>query len=202
MSMESFWKEKHIEQDIRALSGNGYITIFYLQIDDLFPCVETILNIGIGTGKFEKACVQSGKVVDSMDIVKESWGCVRNVSRNFIIEAKHIAPRSYDLITELLVAQHISDSELESHIKYAIMGLSYDGVYAVQSPTYISAVKPELEALMQTPRFMQGGRVCRYKKWFEETATKHGGKVIDTRRVWEFPQHNMIWNTYHIRRQA
>ncbi len=200
--MEDFWKEKHIAGDIGALSGCGYITIFYLQLDNIFPSAAKILNIGVGLGKFEKACVQAGKLVDSVDITEQAGVCVAGVARNFYTSVGYIRPYNYDLITELLVAQHISDAELEKHIKHAIMGLWQGGIYAVQSPTYINPVSPQLEAQMRTPKFMQGGRVCRSNEWFEAMAKKHGGKVVDIRRVWEFPQYNMIWNVYHIRRQA
>ncbi len=200
--MKEFWVSKHGERDIRSLSGNGYITIFYLQLDDIFPTAQSILNIGVGTGKFEKACAQAGKKVDSMDIVSGAYLCVRGISEYFYGDIESISVNKYDLVTELLVAQHISDTELEKHIKYAVAGLKPSGVYAVQSPTYIDPVSPKLEAQMQTPKFMKGGRVCRSREWFESMAKKHGGKMVDIRRVWEFPQYNMIWNTYHIRRIA
>ncbi len=202
IEMMNFWSEKHINQDIRSLSGNGYITIFYLHLDDIFPGAKTILNIGVGTGKFEKACIMSGKRVNSMDVAKDAYGCINQIVDCFYYKASAITPNNYDLITELLVAQHVNNEELESHIKYAIVGLKPNGVYAIQSPTYITLPSHDEEAKMQTTKFMQGGRVCRSNKWFEDMATKHGGIVDGIHRVWKFPEYNMIWNAYHIRRRA
>ena len=201
--MKEFWAAKHKEQDIRSLSGNGYITVFYLHLDDIFPVAHTILNIGVGMGKFEKACVQAGKVVDSMDIVPGANLCIQDTSEYFHLNVESIQANKYDLVTELLVAQHISDEEMEKHIKYALIGLKKDGVYAVQSPDYLEPVSQEEMIRMRTPKFMQGGRVCRSEQWFQRIANKYGGEVIGKRhRVWLFPEFNMGWYTYHIRRVA
>ncbi len=199
--MDTFWSQKHIDQDIRSLSGNGYITIFYLHLDDIFPEAKQILNIGVGMGKFEKACVQAGKKVDSMDIAEEAYRPIKDMVECFYHNAEAFTPNYYDLITELLVAQHISDKQMELHIKYAILGLTRNGIYAVQCPDYLEPVSQEEMIKMRTPKFMQGGRVCRSEKWFRDAANKYGGEVICKRhRVWLFPEFNMGWYTYHIRR--
>ncbi len=200
--LREFWIQKHVEHDIGSLSGNGYITVFYLHLDDIFPKVKTILNIGVGTGGFEKACVQAGKIVDAVDIAPEAEQCISEVVRKFYSSVVLIPRDGYDLVTELLVAQHLTDAGLELHMRFAIDGLKKGGVYALQSPTYLSPVSSELEAQMRTLRFLQGGRVCRPRAWFEGMASKYGGRVHDVHRVWKFPEYNMIWNTYHIRKLA
>ena len=201
--MQNFWSIKHTEGDIRSLSGNGYITIFYLHLDDVFPKADRILNIGVGTGKFEKACVQAGKKVDSVDITPHANLCIQDTSEYFYCgeQLQYIEANKYDLITELLVAQHISDEELEKHIKYAISGLKKTGIFAIQSPDYMKPVDLELDKQMRTTKFLQGGRVCRNEEWFKKIADKYGGKVLSKHRVWLFPEFNMIWYTYHIGRK-
>ena len=201
-SMTEFWEAKHREQDIGALSGNGIITTFYLHLDDLWPEAYDILNIGVGLGKWEEACVGAGKMVSSVDCTQEACECIADVAQAFMVGVENIHQDSYDLITELLVAQHLSSVEMFDHMKYAIAGLRMGGVYAVQSPTLIDPITPEQEAEMVTERFRQGGRVCRSQEWFEETAKECGGRVIGIHRVWKFPEFNMIWNAYHIERVA
>ncbi len=172
--LKEFWELSHLRQDRRFIGGNGNHIITWLHINDIFPKAKTILNIGVGNGDFERICCQAGKVVDSLDIVPEARECIKRVVRHFYLTAKEIEPNIYDLITESYVAQHITDRELESHIKYSIAGLKPNGVYALHSPFCWSLPKSTSDRTFETLRL---GHVFRPRKWIEENVLRHGGVI-------------------------
>ena len=198
-AMKKFWNCHHIHGDVDYLTGSGGPGVIEtLLLEDLFPDAKEILNIGIGLGRWEKFCKEHGKVIDSLDIVELAGECVKEFIRSLYLFPEDLPENAYDLITELLVAQHVTPDTLERHFKYAIAALRPEGTYAIQIPDlYPKYLGEPTEATLVA---MQAGAVCYPIAWVDRAARMNGGQIIEVQHRANFPQHNSMWHVYKIKR--
>jgi len=140
--------------------------------------------------------------LDALDIVPVAGETVKGIVDNFYTDPEVLPENTYNLITELLVAQHVDDVTLFSHIKHGVLGLVEDGVMAIQIPTFLHTPSGA-EARMNQPilRYLKVGWVRRTLGDVERIVGYTEGRIVGVYWGGDFPQHNMKWYTYHIKRR-
>lgn len=196
--MQAFWQRQHINKDQLFLSGNGQVTTEILQIKgEIFDSAQTMLNVGIGLAVFEDYCLSVGKIIDCLDIAPAARDRVIDRVRQVYLDPNELPSAEYDLITELLVAQHLDDPTLESHLSNCLRALKPDGIYAIQLPAFFDPAEADLANMVHA---MESGSVCRSISWVDDLARKHHGQIIHIGWRGNFPQYNSIWYIYHLKR--
>jgi len=196
-TMEAFWLDMHQKHHLPSLSGNGVNTIPALGIEDLLGPAQVILNIGVGLGCWEDYLAGLGKTVDCLDITPEAADAVKGVCRTFYTAPAALPVGEYDLITELLVAQHALDPVLEDHILHAVSALKPQGTYALQAPDFSSAPDGWDNSSLGC---QMAGSVRRGVEVVSAMVARSRGRIVRVIGVDWYPQWNLAGYIYHIRR--
>lgn len=194
--MEAFWQRQHVNRDPLFLSGNGEQTLDILQIRDIFPDANTMLNVGIGLGVFEDYCLAQNKTIDCLDIATAARDRVVDKVRSVYLDPALLPDDQYDLVTELLVAQHLDDVQLSRHLVNCVRALRRDGIYAIQIPAWFFP-KTKIDNMVVA---QQAGSVCRSIQRVAQMVEEAHGQIIHLGWRGNFPQHNSIWYIYHIKK--
>jgi len=198
--MEMFWREKHEGADRVYLTGNGENTLDKLHVRGLFFTVVALLNIGVGLGEFERFARAYVQRLDCADITRAALTAVTGVADHFYEGVSFVPKNTYDLVTELLVAQHVSDATLHEHLAYGIAALREDGIFALQVADYLQPPTPDVLAKNYTTAAMKAGSVKRTETTVRGLIERAGGAVINVIRGQEYPAYESVWVVYHIKR--
>jgi len=133
--MVDFWEDVHKKKRVRYLSPNRPdFNIKILEIEQLLLKDITYLEVGIGQGSLLKEINKKTKNCYAVDISKTSLMLSKKyIKRGWLnTELFNLPHNFFDLITCLLVFQHIDDKELKNHLYHIIPSLKTDGIYACQ----------------------------------------------------------------------
>jgi len=203
-AITEYWRHAHAANDVKRLSGNGENTLDILMVRPVFETARTMLNIGVGLGTLEHFCAGEVKVIDSLDVAPEARYKVEAAARNFFLEPGELPSSEYDLITECLVALHLTAEQMEEHIRNAVRALKPDGLYAFNAPDYIcydeATVRQQSHEEPTVAQMNSGYSLCRSIPWYEMTARKSGALLALVAFSGIYRQYNAIHYVYHLRR--
>jgi hypothetical protein len=200
--LEGFWAGKHQNADAMYLSGNGEATLDKLHIRGILFTVVVMLNIGVGFGAFERFMRDKVKRLDSLDITEYAYTAVAGVADHFYLNAAELPGNTYDLVTELLVAQHLPDPILKEHLTWGIRALNKDGIFALQTAAFLHPPSADELAKNNTLEAMKAGSVKRNIPDMLCLIKSCGGVVTRIRSGPEYPAWGSVWMVYHIRRET
>lgn len=147
----SFWNEKHrlynTDGDIHMLTNTslGQVTKNF-KLHQILSTKNTILMIGVGTGKDTKEIVSKGHIVDGYDISEIALSRVKKATRhNYLAQDIHMIPHNeYNLVISHFVAQHMNDLDLRDQILTIMPCLTENGIFAMQ---FVEVQNPQKQTL-------------------------------------------------------
>ncbi len=196
--LETFWKEKHDTGDRHYLSGNGEDALDKLRIRGIFCTVAALLNIGVGLGIFEKYARRHVQRLDCVDITLSALAVITGVADHFYPDVAFAPANTYDMVTELLVAQHISDETLLEHLTGGIRSLKPDGIFALQVADFLHPPTPDALAKNYTLESKKAGSVKRTEDTMQSLIKTSGGRVLSILPGEEYSMYESRWMVYHI----
>lgn len=133
-SISDFWQEAHKVNSHYWLSGTPPLEVLKrLEIDHKQLARDSIvLDIGVGEGLMALFLNENQIEFDALDISQASLQKVENVARKTFLVASSLPNETYKLVMSHLVAQHMSDNELEIQIRNILRSLRKDGVCKMQ----------------------------------------------------------------------
>lgn len=177
--LRDLWDKFHREDNIDQLSNNGLQRIIgLLNIRDEFDNAETVLEIGVGTGKCSEEIHKAGKTLCCVDISELALYKVAHITeRTYINTSVDYLPNDFfDLAISFCVAPHISDEELRRHIRYTLEALKPGGVFAMQFT--FSMNDSENDQNITDPTILAAGRGCRTDTYVIDMIHECGGEVL------------------------
>lgn len=184
--MKSFWDNVHkrydIEGDILYLTNSSLkTTLHYFKLHAFLSCKRSILMVGVGTGKDTKELSKS-HIVDGYDISEEALNRVRSFTRKtYLAGGDNVPLNTYDLIISQFVAQHMTDSDLQSQTRLLMGAVKPQGVYALH---FNCSEAPN--SIEQTIEAQEGGGCFRSLKTFKDLLPEFK-IVLVTRRAYKIP---------------
>lgn len=201
-AIKEYWDNAHVANVTSKLSGNGKETLCLLGVEREFRECSSLLNIGVGTGEFEKFAVNENRIVDALDISENALEKVANIVRFRYLSPDAIASNEYDLITECQVALHLTDKEMDRHIINAIRGLTICGTYAFNAPAFLEYTEETSKLRAKedptVPEMFCGYALCRPISWYAKTIRKHGGIITQVILADVNKTKNVCTYIYHV----
>jgi hypothetical protein len=109
-----------------------------------------------------------------------------------------VPENAYDMVTELLVAQHVSDETLLEHLVGGTQALKGDGLFALQVADFLHPPSPDVLAKNYTLEPKKAGSVKRTEATMRTLIKDAGGEVVNVLRGREYPMYDSMWMIYHI----
>ncbi len=201
LTIKEMWDGFHRIEEIYYLSDNPLTTILtLLNIKEEFDKADTVLEIGVGTARASKEISKLGKELHCVDVSDIALKKVARIARwSYLSEYMDHIPKNYfDLAISFLVAPHITDEELNRHLKYTIPSLKEKGTFALQ---ITFSQNPEINNQNPSnPVILVSGLACRDPDYIESMVEANGGEVI---WVSEPKYHDTLklgWHSMKIRR--
>src|SRR5205807_3406624 len=203
-SVGQWWNRCHSENEefgywLTGSSGSQVWTS--LNVEDRIGPGTTVLNIGVGQGHCTRGLVELGCRVHALDIspvaLKRISDCVIAVWLPSQLHDLH--SDTFDLAISHLVAQHMSDADLNQQIREVVRSLKADGVFAMQFAFCLSGNDKDIE---ETPGALKAGSIRRSLETVKSMITNAGGRLVWSTKIAEFPEHNAGWYAVNIQRQV
>ena len=190
-----WWDEQHKIYDnnnntynyITNSSLNMYIDFF--ECLDLYIKATNILEIGIGTGRALKE--MKDKNLYAVDISEIAFNRIKDIAKTYYIE--NLPNNIIDLIFCNLVAQHVTDDELNKIFKYGIDSLKEDGTFLIQCADSLNKNTESKEL------YDKGGKL-RDIETVSKMIKNANGKITYTTNKRYFNGGSIWWYGLHIRR--
>ncbi len=195
------WDKFHTSEEKHYISDNPLKTILDLSnINEEFEDAKTVIEIGVGTARCSKEIVNQGKELHCVDISTLALSKVARIAQwSYLSEYMNHIPKNYfDLVIEFLVAPHISDEELNRHLKYVIPSLKEKGTFSLQITFNRD---PDLNNQnIQNPITLISGLSCRTPEYVTSMIEANGGEVTWVSDPNYHDTLNLGWHTMKIRR--
>lgn len=196
-NIKEFWEDKHKENNGGSLTGSkGKAVWTMLGITDLVKPNKVVLNIGVGLGFCTKELVDEGCDVYVLDIAQTAIDRVKDIVRGHWLasEIDKIPENMFDVVISNLVAQHMTDEDLQKQLEVVIKSLKYEGVFALQVAAKLNRKNEGIETL----QYQMGGAVCRSLSKICQMVEKAGGIITSSKRSWVNAQFKSMGYALHI----
>jgi len=163
---KQLWEKYHSENSIMNLGNYDLFSIRdYMEISELLTTGKTVLYVGVGTGTALKQLHELGCIIHSLDIAENARSKAEPYSRFWLeSEFENMPDDSFDVIIHHLVAQHLSNHQLERHVSNAIRCLKPTGILAMQYAYNIDDKKSPEELAVALQK-MLGNDYVAYQTW-------------------------------------
>lgn len=184
--LKDWWDQQHKEKNIKMLTGSGLID-YQLAFGMEFKPGQTVLEIGIGTGRFMTESLVLGCHTYGLDISPVAVEKMNDLlcmlrAKTFCWNTTdyELLPKDFfDVIISRFVAQHMNDIDLLEQLKAVIPCLRKNGVFYLHFyDKYIRQINDILKA-------QKYGGVPRTRDEIGALVKKAGGKIIDFRLIEE-----------------
>lgn len=138
--LKQFWDTTHRHQKHLWLTGSPpkeVITRLDVR-DEINEEGSMILDVGVGLGLMARYLLDNGRKVDALDISSNAIERVKPFVNLTFVDASQLPNLRYSLIMHHLVAQHMSDKNLQDQIRHLVRSLKNGGVVALQFSAPIS----------------------------------------------------------------
>lgn len=201
-SVPEFWDDAHRGNLHLWLSGTEPERIWgNLRVQDrVLAGPQRILNVGVGEGHDTRALAKLGHRVDALDISPTALASVETVTENRFLPSDYdaIPAGEYDLVLHHLVAQHMSNADLERQLTVLVRSLKPEGVIALQFATLLNG---SYDAVDDGPEAQKVGGVCRAPEALSLLVDRVGGEILKMELVGEYPEYNSGHCCLHARRR-
>lgn len=203
--LRTFWIEAHKCGDVRWLTNTPLSDLTKnLYSKFLVKRADTILNVGVGTGRCTKELDALGKKVAVLDICEEAFAGLRRSGLSDRVltftDAGKLPDNRFDLALCHLVVQHMTDVDLFPLLRGIVRSLKPSGLLALQ---YASPPGPEHRYAEDVQR-QREGRVQRTPDHIRRVLRVVGAEVAFESPERTFPQavrtDDNSWNVVHARR--
>jgi SAM-dependent methyltransferase len=188
--IQDFWEQAHERNDEGWLTGSPGLDE-WTNLDvvpRVLPGVR-VLNIGVGLGRGTLDLAAQGCRVTAVDISSKALDRVR--SRVAAVcpadNLQALPSASFDLALSHLVAQHMSDADLQTQFTHVMRSLADTGLFAVEFITYWEQSEPSMRDNLE---WRKRGGVGRTLGHMCDLSERAGGRVI---RAW-------ILKSFHVDR--
>jgi 2-polyprenyl-3-methyl-5-hydroxy-6-metoxy-1,4-benzoquinol methylase len=199
-SADDWWNRAHERGHTYWLSGTpGQEVWERLAVLNRLVAGARVLNVGVGLGHCTRSLAERGCKVSALDISPVALKNVADVTVKGYLASnlEDLPSNTFDTALSHLVAQHMTDLDLEAQIRHVVRALRPDGVFAVQyaadahGHTYDQAVLHHVKS----------GSIRRTQAHFDALVEDAGGLVEHTYRR-ETHEGGIIWLVAHIVRPA
>lgn len=204
MTIEKWWELNHQGVNDRFLfwlTGSAGPEVWeYLEVADRIIAGTVVLNIGVGLGFCTRELARRKCIVHALDISESALQKVKDVAAEvWLPSSLSLLPAdTFDLAISNLVAQHMSDCDLEDQIKRIVPALKQKGIFALQFACMLDPKNNNLDIVPLSS--LKHGSVGRSLAWFCQIVERAGGMVIGAKRIGLFPLYNSCWYMVHIAR--
>ena len=185
--LKRFWETAHSQQKHLWLTGSPPIEVITrLDVrDEIDEEGSMILDVGVGLGLMARYLFDSGRKIDALDISSAALDRVKPFVNTTFLDASQLPSQHYSLIMHHLVAQHMSNEDLKSQIRYLVRSLKDGGVVALQFAAPISGNNGSSND--HNLSVQAGGGVVRTSDEMIALVTEAGGKPrsVIPRENWE-----------------
>jgi tetratricopeptide (TPR) repeat protein len=195
--IKDWWEINHKEDELFFLTGTpGKQAWKNLDIIEHITAKKKILNIGIGLGYCTKDLHNIGAEVHALDISLTALKRVEKYIKKGWTpdELPYLPVNYYDLAISHLVAQHMSDVDLLSQIKYVVNSLKKDGFFAIQ----IAFPLQEEYQFREDFETQKWGGVLRSIVHINELVKNAGAQIVWINKIGEFHDFGIGWYGIHI----
>jgi 2-polyprenyl-3-methyl-5-hydroxy-6-metoxy-1,4-benzoquinol methylase len=196
-SPHQWWDRAHGSNHLYWLSDTPGPEVWArLGVEDLLVHGARVLNVGVGMGRCTRELADRGCLVSVLDISPAAVERVADVAAGYLAtELDGLPVDAFDVALSHLVAQHMSDQDLESQIRAVVRSLSTGGVAAIQYATNATGV-PTDDSL---PHNVKSGNVRRTEDGFHAIVDRAGGRLLRTLERESHPC-GTVWRVAHIGR--
>ena len=197
--LKNFWKETHLRnENLFLAASSGSYQVAQLKIGNLIKPSDKILNIGVGRGYCTKYWYDYGCKVSVLDITPEAIDKVKDfIEASFLDSNLHELPENtFDYALSLLVIQHMSLSTLKRHMHYVIKSLKPTGTFMFQF-AYATDGHNHDESF---ETFKNGSMRTSHDEMLK-IVSDNNGVLINSFDGGKYPQWNMGWHIFHIKRK-
>lgn len=192
-NLEAFWEKSHKAQDRRWITGSSpEDELNYLQIK--LPDNEDldILVVGVGTGSTANHIANLGHNVDVLDVTELAFRNLNSkVGNRFTTrDYSSIPSNRYHLILHHLVAQHMSDEDLQIQLDVLLNSLNHGGKLHLQ---FSKSTKSYRNNRKQTISRQKKGHILRSDKRVASFFEKYSISEITISNKKEFPEWQNGW---------
>jgi len=203
-SIEEWWDLNHQEKNEQYklwLTGSAGPDVWeYLGVRDRVRPNAVILNVGVGLGHCTRRLAAQGCIVHALDISGTALEKVKDVTAGSWLPStlSQLPCFLFDLVISNLVAQHMTDKDLEDQIRHMIPALKQDGIIAMQ---FACMLEPSLNdsADVALSVLKQGG-VGRSVSRYCLLAERAGAIVLRMERIAVFGEYGSVWYCAHLAR--
>ena len=177
-SAADWWARAHQRQHTFWLSGSEGPEVWNrLGVTDRLNAGATVLNVGVGLGICTRQLSQRGCKVSVLDISREALDAVGDVAVGYLASDIEALPSGvFDVALSHLVAQHMSDQDLEVQVRHVVRALKPNGVFAVQYALGEDGLVTE----QASERYLKAGAIRRSVAGFNALVGRAGGICIET----------------------
>lgn len=201
--VDQWWDKCHSNQADFGfwLTGSAGVNVWSsLQIEDLIGPGQVILNIGVGQGHCTRELSARGCQVHALDISPVALSRISDcvVAGWLPSQLSELPSDTFDVAISHLVAQHMSDPDLEQQIREVVRGLKPKGVFALQFAFLMNGGEAEIE---QTPEVIKSGGICRSLERIRTMVEGAGGQIVWSEKIGTFAEYGSGWYGVHIQRK-
>lgn len=171
--IREWWDKAHKEFNNKLLSFSDIGYVFdtlciknYLDKENI-----TVLEVGVGIGKTAFGMFLHGFTVDIMDVSPIPLERLKYARNKFLFPEDSVINNEYDLIISHLVAQHMTNEDLDLQLSKIIPSLKKDGIFSMQF--YLNDIK-EFD-IVEAQKF---GGFPRTLEKLKELVEKNNGKIV------------------------
>jgi SAM-dependent methyltransferase len=213
--MEAVWHGWHEQQLQGPLSGthlSGYARYLGLDLDRLHAGVK-VLEIGVGLGTATHEMAARGCEVSVLDICLRAIETVADCIKFGYLhrEVKLLPSDHFDLAISHLVTQHMSEADILWQFPEVFRSLKSTGRFLIQwagsnvpgEDNLKESIVGE-EGQLHHPGLpgMKSGRMTRNPIYAHELIVRCGGRLVQTRCRFEWPEYKSYWYATEAARMA
>jgi SAM-dependent methyltransferase len=188
-TVTDWWEECHRCSIHKYLSGSSPQVTLQQHNITVKPG-QVVLDFGVGLGYMSKYLHELGVTVHALDISKTGLARVEPYTACRWTPDDTMPSNTYDAAVCHLVAQHVSDEDLEKELRNVLSAMKIDGILSVQF-----ANSPFLDHSVASQ--MHGG-VCREPGAARDLIARAGGRVIWQSEFQRFTHTPTYWYYMHI----
>lgn len=199
-SVQQFWSEAEARDPksyyVSDYGGKGMWES--LNILNLIKSGCRVLEIGVGNGGDIRELNKIGAAVYALDICPDAlFKVAKTIKQGWTTTEVSSLPKDFfDVVISHLVAQHMSNADLQEQIKNILPTLKSDGVFAMQ---YADRLKDHnYDESVETQK---GGGVCRSFEMISDMVDNANGTITWHAKIAESEIHQSCWHAINIKRK-
>jgi len=192
-SLQEFWNKAHKIKSHYWLSGTPpeeVFSRFRINENDLRVQGSFLLDVGVGEGLMARHLSKLGINFDALDISIKALQQISRFAKETFTDASQLPSKKYTLVMHHLVAQHMSNIELTTQLRYLVNSLRPSGRISMQIMTPMNSKNWKSNDSMENQKL---GLVKRSKSEIIEIIEKCNGKLSIFEKLETFPDIESEW---------